>query len=138
MKRAMLIIFCAILFACDPYSEARLCNKSGGDISVIIKIDQEFVLAHWQGDQRVRFLKEFAVQSGLIETSIDTISMEGIYRLSHGKCALLYEGISAKPNFILSMLEVNTTDTTLVFDTKKRIESAFNMVSKGRYELNVK
>lgn len=138
MKRLLLLAFCSVLSSCDPYSEARLCNDSSTDLQITIRIDREFVKENWPGDQSVRFLKEFVDSNELIELTIDTVSLQGVYKLERGKCSILYEGISSTPRFMFNYLKVDYRDTSIVYGTVNDIEQAFLVSDRGKHELAIK
>jgi hypothetical protein len=43
ISRRFAFISLLTLVACDPYSEAHLCNESGIDLEVTIRIDKDYV-----------------------------------------------------------------------------------------------
>lgn len=138
MKKLLIIVSFGVLVSCDPYSEAYLCNESKVGLEITIKIDQEFIEENWQGDQKVRFLKEFGKRDQLIELSTDTVAMQAVYKLESGKCSLFYAGISSSPRFIFNYLKIISKDKTLVYDTREEIEKAFLSSDDGKYRLVVK
>jgi hypothetical protein len=123
--------------ACDPYSEAHLCNESSADLEVTIKIDQDYVEKGW-GHQQVRFLKSFGNDRELVEISIDTVSMTGIYKLERGQCSILYDGISSTPRFMFNYLKINLKEKSLVYNSREEIEKAFLPSEVGNYKLIVR
>ncbi len=138
MRKLLIFACCVALQSCDPYSEAHLCNETKEDSEVVIKIDREFVKTNWEGDQAIHFLKEFAKISTLEELSIDTVLMEGVYKLRAGKCSVLYEGISSNPKFIFNHLTINYRDTSIVYATKDEIGQAFLVTDRGNFKLTIK
>ena len=138
MRKLLIIACCIALLSCDPYSEAHLCNESKKDSEVIIKIDREFVKENWEGDQTIHFLKDFAKLSTLEELSIDTVLMEGVYKLRAGKCSIVYEGISSKPKFIFNQMTINYGDTSIVYATRDEIGQAFIVRDGSKYKLAIK
>ena len=123
--------------ACDPYSEAHLCNDSNYDLDITIKIDKDFIETNWPGHQQVRFLKEFGDSNNLIEVSTDSVSLTGIYILEKGKCSILYEGISSTPRFMINYLKISSSRKSLIFDSREKIEKAFLHEEGSKYRLTL-
>ncbi len=135
--RLFATIILLTLIACDPYSEAHLCNESNNDLEVIIKIDQDFVETNWQGHQQVRFLKEFGSSNNLVEISTDSVSLTGVYNLEKGKCSILYEGISSTPRLMINYLKISSSKKSIVFDSREQIEKAFLHEEGSKYRLTL-
>ncbi|MGB3181144.1 MAG: hypothetical protein WBB45_07120 [Cyclobacteriaceae bacterium] len=129
MKK-LLIIFCftAILLGCDYFSETRICNQIGKDITLKIAFDSSEVNS-WSGGMLSNNLTKFLSNYGenLNPIDIDTINYTATYLIRADSCASIEGGNNPRPTFhFFKYLEVINENDTLKLITKEQMIKAFD------------
>jgi hypothetical protein len=77
----------------------------------------------------------------LVEVSLDTVTLTGIYKLEKGKCSTVYGGISSRPRLEFNYLKVSSEKNSLIYNSRDEIENAFinegGGIGGGMYKLIV-
>jgi len=116
------------LIGCDYYSNTRICNQLGREITLKIVFDSNEVNS-WSGgilaDNLTQFLKNYGEK--LTPLNIDTLNYTATYLIKPDTCASIEGGNIRRPSFhFFKSLEIISGYDTLKLSSKEQMRKAFD------------